>query len=212
MDGDTGSMWTRVSRDLHWGGGPMETGRRRQPSGSAGEWWGGGSTLELSAPLPSLLPPRLTPYLNPFQGCLRNTNFSGRLLPQMPRAQLGGRQACLWEAHGGQGRLILIAPSCLPQVTISHPRTSIRSGASPMEFGSCRRIEDLGLLTLIERGRGAHSLRGSTHRFAIEPNGTLKEERGHVSRQQRRFPAKEAARAVVKGTGSGLQVGVQVSA
>lgn len=49
-----------------------------------------------------------------------------------------------------------------------------------MELGSCRRTADPGLVTWIKRGRGAHSPRGSTHRFAIEPNGTLKEERGHM--------------------------------
>lgn len=122
MDGDTGSMWTRVSGDLHWGAGPRETGRRRQPSGSAGEWWGGGSTLELSAPLPSLLPPHLTPHLSPFQGCLRNTNFSGRLLPQMPRAQLGDRGLLSMGGPRGSGATHSKSPSVPPMGNDFPPR------------------------------------------------------------------------------------------
>lgn len=85
---------------------------------------GGEGVPRLSSLLlfPPCCHPTSPPHLSPFQGCLRNTNFSGRLLPQMPRAQLGDRGLLSMGGPRGSGATHSKSPSVPPMGNDFPPR------------------------------------------------------------------------------------------
>lgn len=65
-------------------------------------------------------------------------------------------------------------------------------------------LKDPRLVIWTKQGGGTHSVKGATHRFAVKPNGTLKDKQARCEDCASQVFWQTGSLGVVKDTGSGL--------